>query len=100
MQALLSASSGGPRPAKKKSCASSCARANGWLTETWKESWKRSIRERRIHERQDRDAFRTAPACGFSQGQLARIRHVAVAVCDHAVLRVRHRRHAAAAAPS
>jgi len=40
--------------------------------------------------------FRGAQARGLSQSQFARIRHAVVAVRDHAVLRVRHRRHAAA----
>ena len=68
------------------------------VIETWKENWKKSCRERRVHERQDRDASGGAPTCGLSQGQFARIRHAAVAVRDHAVLRGRHRRHLAAPA--
>src|SRR6267378_5065548 len=98
MKALLSASSIEPRRHRRKSCASSCARASGWLTEAWKESWKRSCWERCIHERQDRGASRGAQARGLSQSQFARIRHAVVAVRDHAVLRIRHRRHAAAPA--
>src|SRR6266704_2361093 len=70
MKALLSASSIEPRRHRRKSCASSCARASGWLTEAWKESWKRSCWERCIHERQARAASVGGQPPGFFQANL------------------------------